>query len=112
MKKIIALAVATVALSGSAFAQLNSPQTGNNTATSTAAVTGTVQVPISIENLRGLDMGELNRNTPSVTGWDGGGNPYNLNNTAKFEVLGDAGDNVLFTFEGPITLTLDNPNDL
>ena len=96
MKKFFAMtALAVVAMTGSAFAQ--------NSASATAPVVGTVQVPISIVNQQGLNFGSSLARTVNAT------IPSTSLQAARFWVQGDAGDFVFFNVDPNVTLMLD-PN--
>ena len=95
MKKILAFAaLAAVAVTGTASAQ-----TLTNSASAT--VTAGVVVPVTIENLTGMDFGDLERGVPTTI-------VANTPQGASFHVLGDEGDNVVYNFPASFQLTLDN----
>jgi hypothetical protein len=80
-------------MTGSAFAQ--------NSATSSSAVLGTVQVPITIVNNEDLNFGtNMLRGIPSSI-------PANSYDAAEFFITGDAGDNVFFNIDPTVLLTLE-----
>ena len=95
MKKILAFAaLAAVAVTGTASAQ-----TLTNSASAT--VTAGVVVPVTIENLTGMNFGDLERGVTSTI-------VANTPQGASFHVLGDEGDNVVYNFPAAFPLTLDN----
>jgi hypothetical protein len=94
MKKILAIAaLAAVALSGSAFAQ--------NSSSASSSVTSTVQVPIQILNQQGLNFGSNLARTVNTT------IAPTSTQSARFFVLGDAGDNVSFNVDPVVVLLID-----
>ena len=96
MKKFLALAVAAVALSGSAFAQDNA----------TAVATATVNYDVEITKMSDINFGtDLARNSdPSIAPTSG--------NAATFYVQGDSKDLVFFTIPNTVTLSLVNQGQL
>jgi hypothetical protein len=94
MKAIAMIALAVVAMTGTAMAQ--------NSASASSAVTGTVQVPLTMVNQQGLNFGNnLQRSTMSSIS-------VNSAQAARFFIQGDAGDRVAFTIPPTVTLTLNS----
>jgi hypothetical protein len=108
MKKILALAVAAVALSGSAFAQTGTVTQGNNSVTSgTITIKGTVVVPIEATVIDGdINFANIMRGastivSPQTSNIDAQPNP----NAGKVGIVGDVGDPITVTVPASIVLT-------
>ena len=98
MKTIAMIALAVVAMTGTAMAQ--------NSASATAPVVGTVQVPITIVNQQGMNFGNnLQRGVFATIS-------VNTGSAARFFIQGDAGDLVAFTIDPTVTMTLDGPGQV
>jgi hypothetical protein len=110
MKKILALAVAAVALSGSAFAQ--TPTIGTNTLMSTVTsgpvtITGTVVVPLEATVLDGnINFAQINRGgIATVNPANDAINNVNPPDAAKVAFVGDRGDNIAVTLTNSVLAT-------
>lgn len=102
MKKLLAAALAVVAMSSAAFAQTTM---GSYASSATATVSGTITYPVYITRLHDMTLGTILR---TGTAQNLSISPNDATRAAAFKVKGDAGDLVTLTLDGTVTLTSDH----